>query len=327
MKMKCIALLGLAITGQVNSSEYSAYGSFGVGHQDLKCTSVGACDGASMVTSFGLSKQLSTNLILGASYTDYGTIESMGYLTEKKSLGFDLFGRLYDNDSLGLYGLVSLPLVHESAYYDDAGYKSSGKYGLGITMGVGAEYLFGSNLSVFAEGRYTHEPSSGSDNYVFLTGLRFNVSAGVGHLDDYDPLHELIEPIIHHVPVVHNERFDRVGEFYFDHGEFVGNGVGTLDEYGLLLSLYDDRDLVVYLLGYADNSGSDEFNYKLSGYRAEWVRDWLIDIGISKSRIKILAFGSHDQLILNHSDEVEPMNRRVDVFLGSSKVMMVDEIW
>lgn len=51
------------------------------------------------------------------------------------------------------------------------------------------------------------------------------------------------------------------------------------------------NDINVQLDGFADERGDEDYNYKLSLQRVEFVRDQLIDAGIHPSRIQVSAHG------------------------------------
>ena len=65
--------------------------------------------------------------------------------------------------------------------------------------------------------------------------------------------------------------------------------------------------------GHTDNTGSYELNKKLSYARANSVADYLVQNGISRSRLEIVGFGP-DQPIANNSTAIgRAMNRRVTI--------------
>lgn len=64
---------------------------------------------------------------------------------------------------------------------------------------------------------------------------------------------------------------------------------------------------------HTDNVGSDEDNLALSERRAEAVKSYLVDSGISESRIEVVAFGERKPIADNSTEEGRAKNRRVDL--------------
>jgi outer membrane protein OmpA-like peptidoglycan-associated protein len=68
----------------------------------------------------------------------------------------------------------------------------------------------------------------------------------------------------------------------------------------------------VLIGGHTDDVGSDDFNLELSQKRAESVRQFLIDQGISPSRLVAKGFGETQPLLPNTSSRNRSNNRRVE---------------
>lgn len=64
--------------------------------------------------------------------------------------------------------------------------------------------------------------------------------------------------------------------------------------------------------GHTDNTGSDEFNLKLSDNRAKSVKKYLIKIGIAESRLSAKGFGESKPVATNDTPEGKFKNRRVE---------------
>ena len=59
----------------------------------------------------------------------------------------------------------------------------------------------------------------------------------------------------------------------------------------LAVSLASMPEIQVRLDGFADERGDEEYNWKLSARRVDYVREFLLENGISGSRIKSAAHG------------------------------------
>ncbi|MCH8180700.1 MAG: OmpA family protein [Proteobacteria bacterium] len=79
--------------------------------------------------------------------------------------------------------------------------------------------------------------------------------------------------------------------------------------------LKENPGTLVRVVGHTDNVGSDTLNNKLSLERADTVRDFLEDRGVSRSRIEVAGRGEREPVASNDSAEGRAKNRRVEIFL------------
>ena len=81
----------------------------------------------------------------------------------------------------------------------------------------------------------------------------------------------------------------------------------------------------IVLRGHSDSSGSDDANLRASQARAEAVRDWLVEEGVSEDRIGIIVFGEQNPIEPNAMPDGSPnedgraANRRVEIEIGGDK--------
>lgn len=71
----------------------------------------------------------------------------------------------------------------------------------------------------------------------------------------------------------------------------------------------------VIIEGHTDNTGSEELNQKLSFMRATNVRNFMIEQGVSKSRLKAVGYGFTKPIADNETEEGRKKNRRVDLVI------------
>jgi len=71
----------------------------------------------------------------------------------------------------------------------------------------------------------------------------------------------------------------------------------------------------VQVTGFTDNTGSADYNQKLSEARAATVKDFLVKNGIDPSKITILGKGASDPVADNSTKEGRAKNRRVEVMV------------
>ncbi|HSF56672.1 MAG TPA: OmpA family protein [Candidatus Binatia bacterium] len=71
--------------------------------------------------------------------------------------------------------------------------------------------------------------------------------------------------------------------------------------------------------GYTDNVGSDNYNLELSQRRAEAVRDFLVQNGISADRITARGLGEEYPVASNETEAGRQQNRRVQIIIVDEK--------
>jgi len=77
--------------------------------------------------------------------------------------------------------------------------------------------------------------------------------------------------------------------------------------------------LVMVIKGYTDNAGSNTYNKKLSAFRANIVKSYLVGKGVSPGRIKAIGMGEANPLKLNRTEAGRRENRRVEVELVAAR--------
>jgi hypothetical protein len=76
--------------------------------------------------------------------------------------------------------------------------------------------------------------------------------------------------------------------------------------------------LIVEINGYTDNLGSPESNMRLSTARAESVKSYFLQRGISEKNIRTHGHGADNPIASNDNDEGRSQNRRIEVVALSS---------
>jgi len=69
---------------------------------------------------------------------------------------------------------------------------------------------------------------------------------------------------------------------------------------------------VVTLQGNCDERGSEEYNLALGERRAMAVKTYLVDLGVSASRLRTVSFGESKPAVAGHDESAWKWNRRVD---------------
>lgn len=76
--------------------------------------------------------------------------------------------------------------------------------------------------------------------------------------------------------------------------------------------LLGNRNMLLIISGHTDSDASNEYNYSLSAKRAKSVRDYLINMGVKKSRLIIDFYGETKPLLPNTNELNMQKNRRVE---------------
>jgi outer membrane protein OmpA-like peptidoglycan-associated protein len=78
-------------------------------------------------------------------------------------------------------------------------------------------------------------------------------------------------------------------------------------------TLKDNPQVNVEISGHTDNVGNKKKNQKLSEERANSVRTWLINKGISESRMTAKGYGDAQPKVANDTPENKAKNRRIEM--------------
>ena len=73
--------------------------------------------------------------------------------------------------------------------------------------------------------------------------------------------------------------------------------------------LRDNADAMVTIEGNCDERGTNEYNLALGERRAESARAYLVDLGISASRLSTISYGEERPLDPRHNEEAWAKNR------------------
>jgi outer membrane protein OmpA-like peptidoglycan-associated protein len=87
---------------------------------------------------------------------------------------------------------------------------------------------------------------------------------------------------------------------------------------GILMTL---KGYTVAVYGYTDDIGTRAYNLQLSQRRAEAVRDFLVQAGISSTIMSAKGFGKSDPRVPGDSDQARAANRRVEIGIVDSKLI------
>lgn len=107
-----------------------------------------------------------------------------------------------------------------------------------------------------------------------------------------------------------------LGHVYFDFDQYVirDDAVSTLQENAQLLSAtYQDSSVLIE--GHCDERGTTDYNLVLGERRAQAVKDYLVNLGVSSSRIQIVSYGKERPSCIGSEESCYQENRRGHVVL------------
>jgi len=81
--------------------------------------------------------------------------------------------------------------------------------------------------------------------------------------------------------------------------------------------LRDNGPLAIRVEGNCDERGTIEYNLALGERRASAVRDYLVDLGVDATLIRIVSFGEENPAVNGHDDAAWSQNRRAEFVVES----------
>lgn len=109
-----------------------------------------------------------------------------------------------------------------------------------------------------------------------------------------------------------------LGDLLFATGKsnLTGGAGPNLDKLAAFLGEYPDRTVLIE--GHTDSVGSEESNQFLSQRRAESVRSYLVNRGVSANRLTTVGLGQGSPVASNDTATGRQQNRRVEVIISNA---------
>ncbi len=87
---------------------------------------------------------------------------------------------------------------------------------------------------------------------------------------------------------------------------------------GILMTF---RGYTIAVYGYTDDIGTQNYNLQLSERRAEAVRDFFVQTGISPTIMSTKGFGKSDPRVPGDSEQARAANRRVEIAIVDTRII------
>jgi OOP family OmpA-OmpF porin len=99
--------------------------------------------------------------------------------------------------------------------------------------------------------------------------------------------------------------------FDFDKDTLKPRATGILDH--AVTVIQQNPEMQFSISGYTDSTGSDQYNDGLSLRRANAVRNYLVQHGVTSNRLDVSSYGERNPVADNATKEGRARNRRVEI--------------
>jgi len=107
--------------------------------------------------------------------------------------------------------------------------------------------------------------------------------------------------------------------FDFDKAEIKPEYRDILNRIAGILMTFRGYTIAVY--GYTDDIGTPNYNLQLSERRAEAVRNFFVQTGISPTMMSTKGFGKSDPRVPGNSEQARAANRRVEIAIVDTRII------
>jgi outer membrane protein OmpA-like peptidoglycan-associated protein len=112
--------------------------------------------------------------------------------------------------------------------------------------------------------------------------------------------------------------------FGFDQSNLTAGALKNLEDLVVILNKYPDTDIEIQ--GHTDNTGSADYNQRLSRTRADNVANYLVGKGIDTSRVTSIGYSFTKPKYDNSTAEGRKQNRRVEFVITANEKMKNEAI-
>lgn len=128
-------------------------------------------------------------------------------------------------------------------------------------------------------------------------------------------IHNVEEPYEKDIPMKPIREGQKIilKNIFFAHDSYDLKNTSLVELNKVIQFLQNNESLRIEISGHTDNTGSSDYNLKLSEHRAQAVYNYLIGNGISKERMFYKGYGETEPVSNNDTDEGRSENRRTEM--------------
>lgn len=101
--------------------------------------------------------------------------------------------------------------------------------------------------------------------------------------------------------------------FEFDKYDFVADALTTRYTEKAKLFMTRNQSAELLIIGHTDNVGTDEYNMELGERRAQSIKNYFGDMGVSATKSKTVSMGEKEPVDDNRTSEGRAKNRRTEI--------------
>jgi peptidoglycan-associated lipoprotein len=129
------------------------------------------------------------------------------------------------------------------------------------------------------------------------------------------PVQEVVAPPSPTIEVAKQEHIEALEMIQFDYkkSDIKPEFRETLAKNAEIIKAHPGANVVIE--GHCDERGSDKYNMGLGQRRADAAKNYLVGLGVAKSRIKTVSYGERQPLAKGHDETAWAKNRRAQFAL------------
>lgn len=180
--------------------------------------------------------------------------------------------------------------------------------------GIEAHISYSSIPTGSIYGRFTDSTYS----FPIFGAAKYKITA---EAKGYNPRTVILDPnegedrkkITRNITLTPNGEAIRLKRLIFAQGKAIIDPQSYQELNEVVQMMNDNPKIIIQLEGHTDNLGNPQANVELSQKRVDAVKKYLVNKGISKSRVKTKAFGGSHLLTTEITAEARNANRRVEM--------------
>lgn len=202
-----------------------------------------------------------------------------------------------------------------AAYVDNDGLMDGGFAFLAPTAGLGLSFQTRWNLDFDLGVQLDHAVNDKIDNLVeddFLQDAHFMPYIGIGYTfgKKGGGSSAIVSRLLRNVVSMEQDFVLDGVQFEFDSAKLTNDAKVVLQE--VIDAMKKNPSVLLEIHGHTDNAGEADYNITLSQERATAVKDYMVQKGVSTTRLTTKGFGENKPMASNETAEGRALNRRIE---------------